>query len=76
MDSLNRINYAWIDLVKNKSDPRVRDWFLMESPTPTFLLIAAYIYFVKVNVDNIRETETMSLIFVYCSGVRAEMDGK
>ncbi|XP_054709251.1 elongation of very long chain fatty acids protein 7-like [Uloborus diversus] len=28
-------------------DPRVTNWFLMESPAPTFLLVIAYVLFVK-----------------------------
>ena len=50
MDSLKRLTFEWRDLMDNRSDPRVKDWLLMDSPTPTFLLIAFYIYFVKVNI--------------------------
>lgn len=34
--------------MENKSDPRTRDWFMMDSPLPTIAVSAAYIIFVKV----------------------------
>lgn len=36
------------DLMDNKSDPRVNDWFLMSSPFPTLAICLFYAYFVKV----------------------------
>lgn len=36
------------DIMDNKSDPRVKDWPLMESPLPTLCICLAYAYFVKV----------------------------
>ncbi|CAG2055312.1 unnamed protein product [Timema podura] len=36
------------DLMENKSDPRVNDWFLMASPFPTMFLCLGYVYFSKV----------------------------
>lgn len=36
------------DLMDNKSDPRVNDWFLMSSPLPTLAICLSYAYFVKV----------------------------
>lgn len=40
--------YDWYrDLMDNKSDPRVKDWFMMSSPIPTFLLCVFYAYFSK-----------------------------
>ncbi|XP_037806325.1 elongation of very long chain fatty acids protein [Lucilia sericata] len=40
--------YDWYrDLMDNKSDPRVKDWFMMSSPVPTFLLCVFYAYFSK-----------------------------
>lgn len=35
------------DLMENKSDPRVRDWFMMSSVFPTILICLSYAYFVK-----------------------------
>ena len=65
MDSLKRLNFAWADLMEKQADPRVKEWFLMDSPTPTFLLIAAYIYFVKVIFGLLVKWQKMTLIFVY-----------
>ncbi|XP_012288595.1 elongation of very long chain fatty acids protein AAEL008004 [Orussus abietinus] len=36
------------DLMNNKSDPRVNDWFMMSSPFPTLAICLFYAYFVKV----------------------------
>lgn len=36
------------DLMDNKSDPRINDWFLMSSPFPTLAICLFYAYFVKV----------------------------
>ncbi|KAL7292494.1 hypothetical protein TKK_0014069 [Trichogramma kaykai] len=36
------------DLMNNKSDPRVNDWFLMSSPFPTLCICLSYAYFSKV----------------------------
>ncbi|KAJ3642782.1 hypothetical protein Zmor_025537 [Zophobas morio] len=36
------------DLMDNKSDPRVNDWFLMSSPFPTLCMCLSYAYIVKV----------------------------
>lgn len=36
------------DLMDNKSDQRVNDWFLMSSPLPTLLMCLTYAYGVKV----------------------------
>lgn len=36
------------DLMDNKSDPRVNDWFLMSGPFPTLSICLFYAYFVKV----------------------------
>ncbi|XP_058806777.1 elongation of very long chain fatty acids protein 7-like [Phymastichus coffea] len=36
------------DLMDNKSDPRVNDWFLMSSPLPTLAICLGYAYFSKV----------------------------
>ena len=44
-----RIVYdSYRDLMDNKSDPRVNDWFLMSSPWPTLAICLSYAYFVKV----------------------------
>lgn len=40
---------GWRDLMDNKSDPRVKDWFLMSSPFPTIAISLTYAYFVKVS---------------------------
>ncbi|XP_033211286.1 elongation of very long chain fatty acids protein AAEL008004-like [Belonocnema kinseyi] len=38
---------AYRDLMDNKSDPRVNDWFLMSSPFPTLIICLSYAFFVK-----------------------------
>ncbi|XP_049954171.1 elongation of very long chain fatty acids protein AAEL008004-like [Schistocerca serialis cubense] len=38
---------GYYDLMENKSDPRVKDWFLMSSPFPTLFICLAYAYLVK-----------------------------
>lgn len=48
METITRIYEAWRDVMENKSDPRTKDWFMMDSPLPTFLISAAYIVSVKV----------------------------
>ncbi|KAF5284336.1 hypothetical protein FQA39_LY04629 [Lamprigera yunnana] len=35
------------DIIENKSDPRVKNWFLMSSPFPTLCLCLTYACFVK-----------------------------
>ncbi|XP_046394925.1 elongation of very long chain fatty acids protein AAEL008004-like [Ischnura elegans] len=37
----------YMELMHNKSDPRVQDWPLMSSPLPTLLICMSYVYFVK-----------------------------
>ncbi|GJQ76033.1 hypothetical protein Trydic_g18086 [Trypoxylus dichotomus] len=39
---------SYHDLMDNKSDQRVKDWFLMSSPLPTLLMCLTYAYGVKV----------------------------
>ncbi|KAG5678524.1 hypothetical protein PVAND_008191 [Polypedilum vanderplanki] len=48
MDIVNRIYEGWRDLMDNKSDPRTKNWFLMDSPFPTILISAIYIFSVKI----------------------------
>lgn len=36
--------YKWMD---SFSDPRSREWFLMQSPLPTLTLVAVYLYLVR-----------------------------
>ncbi|XP_071452990.1 very long chain fatty acid elongase 7-like [Hetaerina americana] len=37
----------YLEIMYNKSDPRVQDWPMMSSPLPTLLLCMTYVYFVK-----------------------------
>ncbi|XP_001600048.1 elongation of very long chain fatty acids protein AAEL008004 [Nasonia vitripennis] len=49
MAQLVRMAYdGYRDLMDNKSDPRVNDWFLMSSPWPTLAICLSYAYFSKV----------------------------
>jgi elongation of very long chain fatty acids protein 7 len=41
----------------NKSDPRVKDWFLMSSPFPTLMICLCYAYFSKVLGPKIMENK-------------------
>ncbi|XP_011495475.1 PREDICTED: elongation of very long chain fatty acids protein AAEL008004-like [Ceratosolen solmsi marchali] len=45
------------DLMDNKSDPRVKDWFLMSSPFPTLAICLCYAYFSKVLGPKIMENK-------------------
>ena len=38
---------AWYDDLWSLRDRRLDGWFLMESPLPTLLIVASYVYFVK-----------------------------
>ena len=38
---------GYYDLMENKSDPRVKDWFMMSSFFPTLFICIFYAYFVK-----------------------------
>lgn len=51
MDILSRIYGGWRYIMEQKSDPRTRNWFMMNSPLPTIALSAAYIITVKVSIS-------------------------
>lgn len=57
------------DLMENKSDPRVKDWFLMSSPFPTLLICLSYAYSMKVLgpklMENRKPFELKKIIIVY-----------
>jgi elongation of very long chain fatty acids protein 7 len=46
MTLIDNLYESWRDLLDNKSDPRVKDWPLMQSPLPTIGIVAVYILFV------------------------------
>ncbi|KAI5645315.1 GNS1/SUR4 family domain-containing protein [Phthorimaea operculella] len=48
MEALNRLIEGYHDLMDNKSDQRVKDWFLMSSPFPTLCICLTYVFTVKV----------------------------
>ena len=64
MDILSRIYGGWRYIMEQKSDPRTRNWFMMNSPFPTIALSAAYIITVKVSIYLLRRTSLIS-IFAY-----------
>lgn len=66
MDILSRIYGGWRYVMEQKSDPRTRNWFMMNSPFPTIALSAAYIITVKASVYilTFRSTHLIS-IFAY-----------
>nr|CAD7203163.1 unnamed protein product [Timema douglasi] len=57
------------DLMENKSDPRVNDWFLMASPFPTMFLCLGYVYFSKVVgpkfMENRKPMDLRYVLIVY-----------
>ncbi|KAK6635085.1 hypothetical protein RUM43_008049 [Polyplax serrata] len=57
------------DLMENKSDPRVKDWPLMNSPFPTFLICISFVYIVKVAgpklMENRKPFELKRVLIVY-----------
>jgi hypothetical protein len=48
MDYIRNFYAGYRDLLDNKSDPRVSEWFLMSSPLPTAAICITYAYCVKV----------------------------
>ncbi|XP_004931946.1 elongation of very long chain fatty acids protein AAEL008004 [Bombyx mandarina] len=48
MEALSRLVAGYHDLMDNKSDQRVKDWFLMSSPFPTLAICLTYVFIVKV----------------------------
>merc|ERR1712137_685391 len=60
--SLRNIVDSYNDLMINKRDPRVDNWFLMSSPFYTLGICACYIYFVKsLGPRLMRDREPMDL---------------
>nr|QXU64614.1 fatty acid elongase 3 [Blattella germanica] len=57
------------DLMDNKSDPRVNDWFLMSSPFPTLAICLSYAYFVKrlgpKIMENRKPMDLRNVLIVY-----------
>ncbi|XP_014092354.1 very long chain fatty acid elongase 7 [Bactrocera oleae] len=66
---INTIYAGWRDLMDNKSDPRTRDWPLMNSPFPTIAISLSYAYFVKVLgpklMENRKPFELRKVLIVY-----------
>ena len=52
MDLLKRLDIKWSDVESDKNDPRVKDWFMMQSPVPTYLILGSYVIFVTVNITS------------------------
>ncbi|XP_060528332.1 elongation of very long chain fatty acids protein 7-like [Cylas formicarius] len=57
------------DLMDNKSDQRVKDWFLMSSPFPTLFMCLTYVYIVKVLgpklMENRKPMELKNVLIAY-----------
>lgn len=53
--------YFWHDLIDNKSDQRVKNWFLMSSPFPTILICIFYILIVKIGPKLMRNRKAFEL---------------
>ncbi|KAK9500528.1 hypothetical protein O3M35_001776 [Rhynocoris fuscipes] len=60
---------GYTDLMDNKSDPRVKDWFLMSGPFPTIAMCLGYVYIVKVLgpklMENRKPFELKYTLIVY-----------
>ncbi|KAG6446375.1 elongation of very long chain fatty acids protein isoform X1 [Manduca sexta] len=69
MEVLNRVVAAYNDLMDNKSDQRVKDWFLMSSPLPTLAICLTYVFIVKVAgpkfMENRKPYELKSVLIWY-----------
>ena len=52
MDLLKRLDIKLSDVQSDKNDPRVKDWFMMQSPVPTYLILGSYVLFVTVNITS------------------------
>ncbi|CAH0728831.1 unnamed protein product, partial [Brenthis ino] len=48
MEFVKSIVDGYHDLMDNKSDQRVKDWFLMSSPFPTLAICLTYVFIVKI----------------------------
>lgn len=44
---MDRLSDSWSQITDKYSDPRVKDWPLMQSPLPTMAIVFAYVVFVK-----------------------------
>lgn len=57
------------DIMDNKSDPRVKDWFLMSGPFPTLAICLTYAFIVKVLgpklMENRKPFELKNTLIVY-----------
>ncbi|XP_066155616.1 very long chain fatty acid elongase AAEL008004-like [Euwallacea fornicatus] len=66
---LHYIYHAYRDLMDNKSDQRVKDWFLMSSPLPTLCICITYVYIVKFLgpklMENRKPFELKKLLIYY-----------
>ena len=51
MELMNDVKSVWTKLM-DAADSRVENKFLMNSPLPTVIIIACYIYFVKVSTSS------------------------
>ncbi|XP_034485958.1 elongation of very long chain fatty acids protein AAEL008004 isoform X2 [Drosophila innubila] len=69
MEYLSQFYDGWRDLMDNKSDPRTRDYPLMDSPFPTIAISLTYAYFVKVLgpklMENRKPFELRKVLIVY-----------
>lgn len=45
---LEAVGDLYTDVMENRSDPRVNDWFLMSGPLPTVCICLTYAFIVKI----------------------------
>lgn len=66
---LTSIYDGYRDLMDNKSDQRVKDWFLMSSPLPTLCMCLSYVFIVKVLgpklMENRKPLELKKVLIYY-----------
>lgn len=69
MEALSRLVEGYHDLMDNKSDQRVKDWFLMSSPFPTLAICLTYVFTVKVLgpklMENRKPFELKNILIFY-----------
>lgn len=65
MEFINSIVDGYHDLMDNKSDQRVKDWFLMSSPFPTLAICLTYVFIVKVSMPIIPYKHLYKSLFIF-----------
>ena len=67
--------YSISTKIMGAADPRVEHKFLMDSPLPTIIIVACYIYFVKVLILRL-EFESDKILHQISTDLWTKMDGR